>query len=48
MNTEKKEAMFSPDEENIANKTAELTELLCTTQYYKRYEKHLKALKEQP
>ena len=48
MNPEKKEALFSPDEENIANKTAELTELLCTTQDYKRYEKHLKALKEQP
>lgn len=46
--SEGKEYGIFPDEEEILNKTEELALLLRRTDGYRRYEKHLAALKEQP
>ena len=48
MQSEEKEYGVFPDEEEILNITDELAELLCKTDGYRRYKKHLAALKEQP
>ena len=48
MQSEEKEYGVFPDEEEILNITDELAELLCNTDGYRRYKKHLAALKEQP
>ena len=48
MQSEAKEYGIFPDEEEIMKKTDELAELLCQTDGYRRYKKHLAALKEEP
>ena len=48
MQSEAKEYGIFPDEEEILKKTDELAELLCQTDGYRRYKKHLAALKEEP
>ena len=48
MQSEEKEYGIFPDEEEILKKTEELASVLCQTDGYRRYKKHLAVLKEQP